>query len=103
MALVRGERTPDNRCLIGLFLGQRPQRHLQAVAELAVETQCRRRLITAVHHAALAARVAAVTVFLPWRLLKELGEGLVMAIGDHVAGRSPAPGVVGGIGPGGAA
>ncbi len=82
--------------------GERPAQHLPGVAEFLVAAEHRGGLVARVHHAILAARIAAVAVFLPRSFFDEVFEGLVMRVGHQVARALPAARIVGGISPGGA-
>src|SRR5262245_29299749 len=61
-------------------LAELPHQHLQAVAQLLVDAQGGGRLVAAMHHAILAARVLAVAVFLPGRVVHQPVEGLMMLV-----------------------
>src|SRR5271154_3552167 len=52
-----------------------PEEHLQTVAELAVDAQGGGRFEAAVDHAVLAARVLAVAIVFPLRLVHQIVEG----------------------------
>src|SRR5258705_2293893 len=80
--------------------GELPLDHLERVAQAAVDPEGGRGFVAGMDHAVLAARVVAVTVLLPGGLVQEVVEGLVVDVGDQVAGALPALDVPGRVPPG---
>src|SRR2546421_690517 len=82
-----------------LGLGQLPQQHFQAITEFAIHAKGRGRLIAAMDHAMLAARVLAIAIFVPRCVVHQTAEGCVMLVGDQIARSFPATDVASGVAP----
>src|SRR5262249_29159866 len=76
-----------------------PLEQLPAVTEAPVRAENSRRLVPDMHHAVLAAWIAAASILLPGCLLEEFLERRVMLVSDQVAGPFPAARVVGRVSP----
>src|SRR5439155_6224538 len=84
-----------------LGLGQLPQQHFQAITEFAVDAERGGRLVAAMDHAMLAARVLAIAIFVPRCVVHQTAEGRMVLIGDQIARSFPATDVTSGVAPSG--
>src|SRR5690242_17749627 len=82
--------------------GNLPLQHFPGVAEFAIAAENRGGFVTGLHHAVFAARITAIAVLLPGRVVDEIAESLVMLVGHQVARTFPATRIVSGIAPGSA-
>src|ERR1035437_7375694 len=81
---------------------QGPGQHFEVVGQTDIDAEGRRGFVPAMHHAVVATRIVPVAVAFPGRLRHEIFEGLVVAVGDQIAGAFPALDVIGRVAPGGA-
>src|SRR5262245_42856773 len=80
--------------------GELPLDHFQGVAQATVDAHRGRHFVADVDHAVLAPGVLAITIILPLGVVQEVGEGLMVPIGDEIARAFPAHQIAGRAGPG---
>src|SRR5262249_35581308 len=92
-------RSQESRTTDHGLLGELPQEHLQAVAELLVHAERRRRLVAAVNHTVFAARVLSIAVAVPVRIFQQSPKRRMVLVGDEIARPLPALDVAGRVAP----
>src|SRR5207245_1527770 len=72
-----------------LWVRELPFEQFPAISKFSIGSQNSGRLIAGMHHAILAARIAAMAIFFPWSFFNQILESRVMRVGHEITGTFP--------------